>query len=252
MRQKEQLFMDISNQDNKKEAMPGRRPVWKSCLLHGLLIFVAAVFLLWLTTFWLDLWTHHGDSISVPDVKGRLFDRANDALSDEGFDVVLYDSVYEDGVAPGAVVDQNPKSSTNVKPGRTVYLTINAFYPRTVLVPVLTDMSVRQAKTILEGLGMKNVLIKEIPSEYKDLVYKATWNGNRLTPGIRVPLTAKIVLEVGSGYTIEDMIRDSISAASAVASEQLPEEESSDEIHSSPASEPVPASQADHDPDFFD
>lgn len=99
---------------------------------------------------------------------------------------------------------------------------------------------------------MKNVLIKEIPSEYKDLVYKATWNGNRLTPGIRVPLTAKIVLEVGSGYTIEDMIRDSISAASAVASEQLPEEESSDEIHSSPASEPVPASQADHDPDFFD
>lgn len=177
-------------------------------VIHGVAIIVTGVLILWLSTFWFDLWTHHGDSISVPNVRGLYFDNAKELLEDQGFDVVLNDSVYENGVKPGAVVDQNPKDSTNVKPGRTVYLTINAFYPRTVLVPVLTDMSVRQARTILEGLGISDVVIKEVPSEYKDLVYMASWNGKRMTPGMRVPLTARIVLEVGAGY-VEEYVADS-------------------------------------------
>ena len=34
---------------------------------------------------------------------------------------------------------------------------------------------------------------------YKDLVLGAKWNGKQLMPGTRVPLNAKIVLEVGKG-----------------------------------------------------
>lgn len=223
--------------------------MWMTVALHGVAILAVGAFILWLSTFWLDLWTHHGDSISVPNVKGQYFDEAKALLEDEGFDVVLHDSVYENGVKPGAVVDQNPKDATNVKPGRTVYLTINAFYPRTVLVPVLTDMSVRQARTILEGLGIKDVVIKEVPSEYKDLVYLASWNGRRMTPGMRVPLTARIVLEVGSGYTEESFITDSVTSVDPGEGTEM-DGQTAPEVHTimPEPSDPTPSAE----PDYFD
>lgn len=219
--------------------------------IHAAAIIATGVLILWLSTFWFDLWTHHGDSIAVPNVKGLYFENAKELLEDQGFDVVLNDSVYENGVKPGAVVDQNPKDSTNVKPGRTVYLTINAFYPRTVLVPVLTDMSVRQARTILEGLGISDVVIKEVPSEYKDLVYMASWNGKRMTPGMRVPLTARIVLEVGAGYT-EEYIMDSVASQAVDGSETGEATEPATGIgNGSAVADPVEPS-ASSEPDFFD
>ncbi|MCM1292985.1 MAG: PASTA domain-containing protein [Bacteroides sp.] len=166
--------------------------------------------LVWLSTYWLDLWTHHGDSITVPNVKGMHFDKACELLEADDFEVVLQDSVYEDGVAPGTVVEQNPKDSTQVKPGRTIYLTINAFYPRTVLLPSLTDVSMRQAITMLEGIGIEDVKVKEVPSEYGGLVLAVYWNGRRMTAGTRVPLTAKIVLEVGKDLDYDSMPVDTL------------------------------------------
>lgn len=233
----------------------GGMPFWLKVILNLLVMCGIGIFLLWVTTYWLDLWTHHGDSIVVPDVKGMHFDKACDLLESEDFEVVLQDSVYEDGVAPGTVIEQNPKDSTNVKPGRTVYLTINAFYPRTVLLPVLTDISVRQATTILEGYGIKNVKIKEVPSEYEDLVFAAIYKGKRLKPGTRVPLTAQITLEVGVALQYEDMRTDTLHSSEdepVVRSEEpvaVDEPSPAVAAPAEPVQEPSPVSD---DPDMFD
>lgn len=210
---------------------------------------VAGIFVFWLATYFLDFWTHHGESVVVPDVKGMHYDNARAKLESEGFEVVLQDSVYEDGVAPGIIVDQNPKDSTGVKAGRTIYVTINAFYPRTVMLPVLVDISVRQARATLVGLDLKNIEIKEVQSEYKDLVYGVYCDGKRATPGMRVPLTAKICLEVGAGLPEESMPVDTL--RSSLDGDVSDPGAMTAPAHSEPI-EPSPVSNADNDPEFFD
>lgn len=165
------------------------------------LLAMAAVgtFLLWAAMGFLDIWTDHGHEEVVPEVKGLPYDRAVERLLEAGLTVELSDSVYDNKVAPGTVMEQNPKMGTKVKPGRLVYLTVNAFSPKMVTVPSVTDMSVRQARSILEGLGIAKVEEISVVSEYKDLVMGAKYNGRRISPGARVPVNATIVLEVGDG-----------------------------------------------------
>lgn len=168
-------------------------------VINLLAMLALAILLLWIGTMWLDVWTGHGDYETVPDVRRMGFYDASDKLRSEGFVVELSDSIYDDGSAPGTVVEQNPKVNTKVKHGRTIYLTVNAFSPRCVTVPSLTDMSLRQARSILEGLGVKHIEIREVPSEYMDLVLAVKSDGHTLMPGARVPTTSHVVIEVGAG-----------------------------------------------------
>lgn len=192
----------------------------KKIFLHIGIMIVVAVAIGWLAMLWLDVWTRHGDTITVPSVKTLSFGEAATRLDREGLVAVLSDSVYDKSTRPGTVIDQNPKVGTVVKEGREIYLTINAFSPKMVSLPTLTDISLRQAKSILEGLEIKNVVEKRVPSDFKDLVLAVRYKGTRLSPGARVPVNATIELEVGEGKAEEFL--DSISADSTESSaEQL-------------------------------
>ena len=192
----------------------------KRILLHIGLMIIVAVAIGWLAMLWLDVWTRHDSTISVPSVKSMTFDNAARMLADEGLVTVLTDSVYDKSTRPGTVIEQNPKVGTVVKEGREVYLTINAFSPKMVTLPTLTDISVRQAKSILEGLEIKNVVEKRVPSDFQDLVLGVYYKGRRLSPGARVPVNARIEIEVGEGVQ-ESLGPDSDSIAAETAGEQL-------------------------------
>lgn len=186
----------------------------KRILLHIGLMFLVAVVIGWLAMMWLDVWTRHDDTIIVPTVKSLTYDDASRRLSEDGLVAVLSDSVYDKSTRPGTVIDQNPKVGTVVKEGREIYLTINAFSPKMVTVPNLTDISVRQAKSILEGLEIKNIVEKRIPSDFKDLVLGVYYKGHRLSPGARVPVNATVELEVGQGVNDTFVDDDSIAESS--------------------------------------
>lgn len=237
--------------DNNKQS----RPFWLKVVMNLLAMLAICIGLFLIISYWLDLWTHHGAEISVPDVKGMYYDEARALLEDQDFEVVLQDSVYEENIKPGSVVEQNPTSLAVVKPGRTVYLTINAFYPRTIPFPTMTDISERQAMTTLEGIGFKNVTVHLVPSEYDGLVFGVLVNGKRIKPGTRVPLTARIVLEVGSttGY-VDSTLVNANSVVDTVRTESVatdaPEEHTPDAtITTTNASEPA---ADDDDNDIFD
>ncbi|MDE6094506.1 MAG: hypothetical protein K2F61_07010, partial [Muribaculaceae bacterium] len=83
------------------------------------------------------------------------------------------------------------------------YLTIVAFSPKLVTVPEFINASLRQGISIFEGLGLKKVDIVKVPSEYKDLVLGARYNGLPLQAGMKIPTTASVIIEVGAG-TDED------------------------------------------------
>lgn len=179
------------------------------------------VLLIWLTTQWFDIWTRHGQEINMPSVKGMNLYAAQEKLEAEGFEVELADSVYEAKVKPGNVVEQNPKVGARVKKGCTVYLSINAFAPRQVLLPGLTDISYRQAKSVLDGLGITNVRVDTVPSDYQDLVLAVKRDGRRLMPGARIPINASLVLEVGAGMPEEVLTSDSLPDDQPVMVENL-------------------------------
>lgn len=185
----------------------------KKIFIHIGLMIIVALIIGWLAMMWLDSWTRHGETIAVPAVRSLSYDRAVDMLSTEGLKGIVADSVYDNHTQPGTVIDQNPKAGTIVKEGREVYLTINAFSPKMVTLPSLTDISLRQARSILEGLEIHNVVERRVPSDFKDLVLSVRYKGARVHPGARVPVNATIELEVGEGMA--EIIPDSIAVDSS-------------------------------------
>lgn len=180
---------------------------------------VVALLIGWLTMMWLDHWTMHGDTITVPSVRGLGYTEAQARLAEAGLTPILSDSIYDNKTRPGTVLEQNPRPNTTVKPGREIYVTINAFSPKMVTVPALTDISVRQARSILEGLGIRDIVEREVPSEFPDLVLGARYRGQLLSAGARVPVNGSVTLEVGT--PIEMNPDDADPEAANTSAEQL-------------------------------
>lgn len=196
-----------------KKISKAEHPFRRALLINIGLIAVAAFIVIWLALMWLDVWTSHGKYETVPQVKGLSYDLAVGQLESAGFEVELADSVYDTKTRPGTVVEQNPKVGTKVKEGRVVYLTITAFEPKMVVVPMLTDVSERQARSVLEALGIKQIRTVRVPSEFKDLVIRVSRDGVPLAPGARIPVNSIVTLDVGEGYALSDTLDAELPAA---------------------------------------
>lgn len=177
-----------------------KSPLLATIIYISLTALVVAALAMW----FLSIWTHHGEEAEVPAVRGMSFAQAGQELSHKGFTYEIIDSVYDFNSRPGTVVEQSPRPGASVKPGRLVYLTVVAFTPKLVSVPNFYNVSLRQGKSMFESLGVRNLNIVRVPSEYRDLVLAAKFNGVPLRPGARIPVTATITLEVGAGAEIEE------------------------------------------------
>lgn len=164
---------------------------------------VVAVLLVALAMFGLNVWTDHGKVQIVPDIKGLSVPEAEKILNGVNLKAEVVDSVYDNDVARGSVVEQVPPAANRVKPGRTVYLTINAFSQRQVMLPDLVGTSLRQARATLESLGFKDIHEQRVQSDYRDLVLAIKSMGVTMRPGTKLPLSAILVIEVGEGYVTE-------------------------------------------------
>lgn len=172
-------------------------------LCNFVFIIITGLVLVWGAMLFLDGWTRHGDTAVVPAVKNMKYDDAVATLEAKGFVVEISDSVYDPTVAPGTVLESWPRCGATVKPGREVYLTVTSFQPRKVRIAMpLRDVSSRQAMSYLESIGIKNIRLVDVPSEFPDLVLGAKYEGKPLGTGMMVPVTALITLEVGVVPTV--------------------------------------------------
>jgi hypothetical protein len=182
-----------------KQNFRQRHPV----LMNFVYIVIAGVVLLWMLMWFLDYWTAHGEERVVPDVKGQTYDVAAGNVDLSGLRVAIADSVFDSYSRPGTIVEQVPIPGAKIKKGGTVYLTIVAFSPKLVTVPDFYNVSVRQARSMFEGIGIKDIRQVSVVSEYAGLVLGAKFNGVSLQPGARIPVSSVVTLEVGSGWTEE-------------------------------------------------
>lgn len=172
----------------------------KSILTNIVVIAGVSVALLAVLAVGIRLYTRHSQTVTIPNLKGVQIDKVEALLADADLKYLVVDSVYEKKGTPGSVLEQVPKAGVAVKAGRTVYLTVQAKGQPMVSVPNLVDYPQRQAISLLEAMGFKNIQTEEVLSEYKGLVLSVEFNHRKASPGQKVPLNAFVKLKVGSGY----------------------------------------------------
>ncbi|GET20054.1 PASTA domain-containing protein [Prolixibacter denitrificans] len=165
--------------------------------LNVILAVVLTLILLWLTMYALSKYTHHGEAFPTPNLTGLEQTDWEKVAKNKDIDVVIRDSVYHTDFSPGSVIEQMPRSGHYIKAGRTVYVTIAAVKPEMVQLPKLTDVSLREARVLLQSKGLKLGDVTFSPSEFNNLVLAQKLHGSSIDPGILVPRGTAIDLVVG-------------------------------------------------------
>lgn len=147
----------------------------------------------------LDWYTHHGESIRVPNIEGMRIAKAREMMEELGLEIVVTDSGYNKRLPADCVLSQNPGAGLTVKSGHTIYVTINSSNSPSVAIPdVVDNSSYREAEAKLISLGFK-VLPPQYVTGEKDWVYGVLCNGRRVTAGERVSIEQPLTLQIGSG-----------------------------------------------------
>ncbi len=89
-----------------------------------------------------------------------------------------------------------------MKPGRTVYITINSFRQKMVPVPYVAGRSLRQAKNMLEIAGLEIAELIYRPDMATNYVLEEYCEGKPVTP------TTRMEAEMGSGVTLYVGVED--------------------------------------------
>ncbi len=165
-------------------------------LISMLVLVTVSLFLLY---NWLSSYTHHGESITVPDVRGLTEEKLLRFIKDKHLQYKIVDSLYEDGRAPGTVIEQDPKPDSKVKENRTIYLTVNSSTPPKVKMPDLTDVSYRQAEAILQTFGLRVGQTIYRPDLAKNAVLAQAYKGRDIAPGSEIYKGSSIDLVLGDG-----------------------------------------------------
>lgn len=176
----------------------------KVFIINLLIVVVLLVALLGFTYRWLDKYTKHGETISVPDVRGLQPDKVKEFLSDKHLQFQIIDSMYDAKRPKGSVIDQDPIPDAKVKENRTIYLTINSNTPPHVKMPNLIDVSLRQAEAIMQTYGLKVGELIYKPDLAKNAVLEQLYRGNEIKPGVVISKGALIDLVLGDGIGTQD------------------------------------------------
>lgn len=156
------------------------------------------LFLMILAMFFLRIYTDHGDSVTIPDLKGRTSEQVSSILDDLNLRFQIRDSVYSNVVAPGTVLDQFPKYGMKVKENRTIFITLCALNQVEIPMPQLTDISYRQATNLIESTGLIAGKVEYKASEYPNLVLEQKVNGRTIRVGEMIAKGSVIDLVLGS------------------------------------------------------
>lgn len=184
-------------------------------LINLAIIIAVAITGVFIAYFSLAVFTKHGQETEVPKVEDISYTQAIETLHKKGFNVEIRDSVFRDDIRPGYVIEQFPRANSKVKPGRKIFLYINAVHPKEVVIddealkgiPALKDWSLRQVRSRLNELGFKNVRIVTVMG-MDDRVVKILADGKTVFKMEKVPVNRQITIQVSDGRL--NAVRDSL------------------------------------------
>lgn len=168
-------------------------------LIHLIAMVVVVILLCFGIKYGLDYYTHHGEGIIVPQVKGLDYSKARLMLEEEGLVILVSDSGYNKTLPANCILAQTPGSGMKVKQGHIVYVTVNSPSSPTFAIPDIVDnSSVREAEAKLMAMGFQLLPAQKVHGE-RDWVYGILSRGRRVSNGDRVPIDYPLTLLVGNG-----------------------------------------------------
>ena len=152
----------------------------------------------------LELYTHHGEGIKVPDLSKMNYEKAYQLLESDGLRIMVSDSGYNKKLPADCILAQTPGPGTEVKQGHVIYVTVNSPSSPSFAIPDLVDnSSYREAEAKLMALGFKLLPPQYVVGE-KDWVYGIMSRGRRINTGDMVSIGTPLTLLVGNGHYGED------------------------------------------------
>lgn len=176
-----------------------------SLLTHLLIMAGVSLLLIVLLIFGLDLYTHHGETVKVPDLRGKTLAEMQRILDDVGLEYEINDSTYSNTAIPGTVREVVPAPGSEVKSGRIIFIAINGFHQRLQTIPIYKDQSARQILSLLKGLGFESVEQRVVAGRYSGSVVKLeTADGKLVEAGTQLRIDTKLILFV-AGQAIDTL-----------------------------------------------
>lgn len=171
------------------------RYLWGNLLamLLTLVVVIVGVFV------FLNFYTHHGETIAVPNLRGQRTEVAMRKLEALGMRGEVVDTGYNPRELADVILDQDLEPGYQVKVNRLIRLTVNAASPRPVTLPDIADnCSLREAKMRLEILGFRLTPIRRIRGDL-DWVYAVEARGKEVRKGDKLNVNIPLTLVVGDG-----------------------------------------------------
>ena len=164
-----------------------------------------AILVVWAVFKFIDSYTLHGETISVPSLEGLTIREVEEILNEKKLRFTILDSIYVSDAEKGVVLEQDPSSSDLVKENRTIYITTSKIVPPKISMPDVVDMSLRLAIAKLESYGLK-VKTKYIPSECVNCVLRQEIKGNEVELNQKVDKGSIVLLSIGMGTSNEKVL----------------------------------------------
>jgi beta-lactam-binding protein with PASTA domain len=173
----------------------------KKFLRHLGLAAAISLILLLGTLLWLKIYTHHGQTITVPDLAGLTEEEVEDVTSARRLRFEVVDSVFSNEMPRGTVVKQNPGPNSAVKKNRKIFLTMNAVNQEMVPMPQLVGLSFRQARLAMQNAGLIQGSIEYRPDYAKNSVLQQMHRDSVIKEGTQITKGAVIDLVLGMGLS---------------------------------------------------
>ncbi len=166
---------------------------------HFMLSILIGGLILWLSFRSLSIYTHHGETIMVPDFTNVKTGDLDKFITDKNLRYEVIDSVFDQKSAIGVVIKQDPEKKSSVKQNRTIYLTVSAKLPPLIKMPNLVDASMRQAQAMLDSYGLKTGKRDYRPDPCVNCVLAQMMKGKKIEPGTMIAKGSVIDLVLGKG-----------------------------------------------------
>ena len=127
-------------------------------LWKNLIAMAAVVVLLCLgVKFGLDLYTHHGESIPIPNLRHKQLADAEHILNSLGLELQVVDTGYVKSLPADCILEQSLVPGERVKSGHIIYVTINSPHSPTMTIPdVIDNCSLREAMAKLTAMEFQD------------------------------------------------------------------------------------------------
>ena len=177
----------------------------KTFLINIAASMLFAILVIWGIFKFIDSYTLHGETVSVPSLEGLTVNEIKEVLAEKKLRFIILDSIYISDAEKGVILEQNPSPNDLVKENRIIYITTSKVVPPKISMPDVVDMSLRLAIAKLESYGLK-VKTKYIPSECVNCVLRQEIKGIEVKLNQKVDKGSIVLLSIGMGTSNEKVL----------------------------------------------